>query len=61
VETDRVVAADGTLGFDKRLSSSRRDADQTEDINMGFGRGMLLWLIGVPIPIILLIAIFWHH
>jgi hypothetical protein len=31
-----------------------------EDI-MGFGRGLLLWLIGIPIPIIILLALFWHH
>jgi hypothetical protein len=31
------------------------------EVDMGFGRGILLWLIGVPIPIILLIALFWHH
>jgi hypothetical protein len=31
-----------------------------EDI-MGFGRGILLWLLGVPIPIIILLALFWHH
>jgi hypothetical protein len=24
------------------------------------GKGLLLWLIGVPIPIILLIALFYH-
>jgi len=24
------------------------------------GKGILLWLIGVPIPIILLLALFWH-
>lgn len=24
------------------------------------GRSILLWLIGVPIPIIILIALFWH-
>jgi hypothetical protein len=24
------------------------------------GRGILLWLLGVPIPIIILLAIFWH-
>jgi hypothetical protein len=24
------------------------------------GRGILLWLLGVPIPIILLLALFWH-
>jgi len=28
---------------------------------MGFGRGVLLWLLGVPLPIILLLALFWHH
>lgn len=28
---------------------------------MGFGKGALLWLLGVPLPIILLLAIFWHH
>jgi hypothetical protein len=24
------------------------------------GRGILLWLIGVPIPIIILLALIWH-
>jgi len=24
------------------------------------GRALLLWLLGVPIPIIILLAIFWH-
>jgi len=28
---------------------------------MGFRKGALLWLIGIPLPIILLIAIFMHH
>jgi hypothetical protein len=28
---------------------------------MGFGRGAVLWLLGVPLPIILLLALFWHH
>jgi hypothetical protein len=28
---------------------------------MGFGRGALLWLLGIPLPIILLLALFWHH
>jgi hypothetical protein len=27
----------------------------------GFGRGILLWLLGIPIPIIILLALFWHH
>jgi hypothetical protein len=33
---------------------------QEEDA-MGFGRGVLFWLLGIPIPIIILLAIFWHH
>jgi len=24
------------------------------------GRGIHLWLLGVPIPIIILLALFWH-
>jgi hypothetical protein len=27
---------------------------------MGFGRGALLWLLGIPIPIIILLALFWR-
>jgi hypothetical protein len=32
-----------------------------EEDSMGFGKGALLWLIGIPLPIILLLAIFMHH
>ena len=28
--------------------------------HMGMGRGILLWLLGVPLPIIILLAIFWR-
>jgi hypothetical protein len=34
-------------------------ADKME-AKMGFGRGILLWLLGIPIPIIILLALFWH-
>jgi len=27
---------------------------------MGLGKGALLWLIGIPIPIIILLMIFWR-
>jgi hypothetical protein len=33
------------------LTSQRRDT---------MGKGILLWLLGIPIPIILLILLFWH-
>lgn len=32
-----------------------------KEADMGFGRGALLWLIGIPLPIILLLALFMHH
>lgn len=32
-----------------------------QEATMGFGRGVLLWLIGIPIPLIILLAIFMHH
>jgi hypothetical protein len=31
------------------------------EVVMGFGKGALLWLIGIPLPIIILLALFWHH
>jgi hypothetical protein len=30
------------------------------EAHMGFGRGALLWLLGIPLPIIILLALFWH-
>src|SRR5208337_4398810 len=36
-------------------------ANLKEETVMGFGRGALLWLLGVPFPIIILLALFWHH
>jgi hypothetical protein len=34
---------------------------QTMEVDMGFGRGVLLWILGIPIPVIILLALFWHH
>jgi hypothetical protein len=31
-----------------------------ETMEVVMGRGILLWLLGVPIPIIILLALFWH-
>jgi len=33
---------------------------QQEVIIMGMGRGLLLWMLGIPLPIIILLALFWH-
>jgi hypothetical protein len=32
----------------------------TEENVMGFGKGALLWLLGIPLPIIILLALFWR-
>jgi hypothetical protein len=31
-----------------------------KEVHMTFGKGALLWLVGIPLPIILLIALFWR-
>jgi hypothetical protein len=33
---------------------------QPEDGAMTLGRGALLWLLGIPLPVILLLALFWR-
>jgi hypothetical protein len=37
------------------------DFRDLEERPMGMGRGILLWLLGVPLPIVILLALFWHH
>jgi hypothetical protein len=42
-------------------SSSRAYDSRQRNIQEGnLGRGILLWLLGVPIPIIILIALLYH-
>jgi hypothetical protein len=36
-------------------------AETAEEDIMGLGRGLLLWLIGIPLPIIIVIALLMHH
>jgi hypothetical protein len=43
------------------LACSRYGCTTLEEDDMDFGKGALLWLLGVPLPVILLIALFWHH
>ncbi len=35
-------------------------AKLAKEMTMGFGRGALLWLLGIPLPIIILLALFWR-
>ena len=34
---------------------------RTQENIMGFGRGLLLWLLGIRLPVIILLALFWHN
>jgi hypothetical protein len=45
----------------ERTKRLRVIPQQNEEDDMGFGRGVLLWLIGIPLPIILVLALFMHH
>ena len=55
----RCGSAGRNLGLPDALGS-QLSLNQQEAI-MGFGKGALLWLIGIPLPIILLLALFMHH
>jgi hypothetical protein len=39
---------------------ARYGCELTTEDNMGMGRGILLWLLGIPLPIIILLALFWR-
>jgi hypothetical protein len=41
-----------------RKALAQRRRNKLEETIMG--RGILLWLLGVPIPIIILLALIWH-
>jgi hypothetical protein len=51
----RATALSGSEKTDGLVGQRKLEA------TMGFGRGLLLWLIGIPLPIIILLALFWHH
>jgi hypothetical protein len=31
-----------------------------QEAPMGLGKGALLWMVGIPIPIIILLMLFWR-
>jgi hypothetical protein len=52
------MAPAGTSGGPPRFT--QQDNQTIEGLNMSLGKGALLWLIGIPLPIILLLALFWR-
>jgi len=43
------------------IRSLRTNWSRMENIRCSATLGALLWILGVPLPLILLIALFWHH
>jgi hypothetical protein len=36
------------------------NVSHSKSVETIMGRGILLWLLGVPIPIIIILALIWH-
>jgi hypothetical protein len=53
------VCDEELFGIDRILVKQREEPTNRKEKSMG--RGILLWLLGVPIPIIILLALFFHH
>jgi hypothetical protein len=50
----------GTLTIVKALFQRTRVESMSGECVMGLGKGALLWLLGVPLPIIILLILFWR-
>lgn len=51
------------MGFAKGTNALWEDCPDIplEPIRKAFmGKGIILWLLGIPLPIIILIVLFWH-
>jgi hypothetical protein len=48
-----------TIAFQATLAR-HQGVDTQRRLPMGMGRGILLWLLGIPLPIIILLALFWR-
>ena len=44
--------------LDKTLRTRTVNSTQLEEALVG--KGILLWLLGIPLPIIILLLLFWH-
>ncbi len=43
------------------FNSGNLQIPTTQELVMGLGKGALLWLLGIPLPIIVLLVLFWHN
>lgn len=55
-----IASSSGTVPLPKRCTP-RVTVTNVHHIGRSLmGRGILLWLLGVPIPVIILLALIWH-
>jgi hypothetical protein len=50
----------GTFAYTRRYGLRGRHKSPIRLEGDIMGRGILLWLLGVPIPVIILLALIWH-
>jgi hypothetical protein len=50
----------GQIDFTKQGAQGEALPVSRKILEGTMGRGILLWLLGVPIPIIILLALIWH-
>jgi hypothetical protein len=56
--TASVSASAIIFGTETPQDRYRRTSYNIREVKMG--RGILLWMLGVPIPVIILLALLWH-
>jgi len=57
---DRVRDVSRRSGTPRRLPRYPVTTKLTRRQTMTWGKGALLWLLGIPLPIIILLALFWR-
>jgi len=50
-----------TLPHNALLLGTSSNLSESQETDMDLGRGLLLWFLGVPIPVLILLALVWHH
>jgi hypothetical protein len=53
-------AGSSSRGTFSDAGACHRSTTLAGDNIMGLGKGALLWLIGIPLPIIILLVLFWR-
>ncbi len=57
---EKPPAAGSADAWNKACFSALSNTNNVQTAEVIMGRGILLWLLGVPIPIIILFLLFWR-